>query len=294
MLLTMRAEAFDDPNYIFSPKWDGWRIQIHKQGERIEAYTKNGRNVTAKFPELEAVTRSILAHEAILDCEGICIRDGRSIFDDFQHRGQLSDKMKIVREASAHPATFVVFDILYDGEDLTGKPLWYRMERLAEIIDPSNVLLQTATVEVQGIALKKETEKRGWEGIVAKHRDSIYKPGTRSNQWAKIKNWQQIDTVILGYRRTPQFGLIVGLNFPTVQNKPVAVVEFGFKPEEKRAFLSVAKQLHTREEKGIQWIEPRLCCRVQYLERTERHHLRIVSFKGFLFDKLPEECKWVS
>lgn len=90
MLLTMANKAFDDENYIFEPKWDGWRILIHKQGDRIAAYTRQGNCVTRKFPELEAVHDAIQAESAILDCEGVCIRDGRSVFDDFAHRGRLT------------------------------------------------------------------------------------------------------------------------------------------------------------------------------------------------------------
>jgi len=90
------------------------------------------------------------------------------------------------------------------------------------------------------------------------------------------------------------FALIVGLQFPTASNKPVATVEFGFKPKEKRAFLEIAKQIHTAKDKRTQWIEPRLCCRIQFLERTDNHHLRMTSFKSFLFDKKADECLWVS
>jgi len=80
-----------------------------------------------------------------------------------------------------------------------------------------------------------------------------------------------------------------------MRNKPIAVVEYGLSPEEKQAFLRIAKQIHTAKDRnGIQWIEPHLCCRVQYLERTENHNLRIVTFKGFIFDKKPESCLWVS
>ena len=100
--------------------------------------------------------------------------------------------------------------------------------------------------------------------------------------------------MILAYRLDPQFALVVGLNFPMVPNKPVAVVEFGFKPEEKIAFREIAKQIHTHKLRNTQWVEPRLCCRIQYLERTETHHLRITSFKGFQFGMNPDECRWVS
>lgn len=295
MLLTMRYEAFDDENYIFEPKWDGWRILIHKQGDRIEAYTRRGNCVTRRFPELEAVRDAINAESAILDCEGVCIRDGRSVFDDFVHRGRLTQPQKIQRALSTHPVTFVAFNVLYaDGDVLTPKPLLARKDVLKSIVKRSDQLIATPYFEGNGIALKAETERRNWEGIVAKRADSVYQPGVRSEKWIKVKNWKQIDTVILGYRTETQFGLVVGLHFPTITNKPVAVVEYGMSPDEKMVFLMVAKDIHTDQRKGVQWIEPRLCCRVQYLEYTENHHLRTVSFREFQFNKDPNECRWVS
>lgn len=98
--------------------------------------------------------------------------------------------------------------------------------------------------------------------------------------------------VILGYRLQPRFGIIVGLHFPTMDNKPVATVEFGFSLDERVAFLAVVRQIHTVKDKHAQWVEPVLCARVQYLERTAFHNLRIVSFKGFLPGKNPDECRW--
>jgi bifunctional non-homologous end joining protein LigD len=294
MLATMRPDAFDDPEWIFEPKWDGWRLLIHKQGDRIEAYTRHGTNVTPRFPELQEAVRYIRAESAILDCEGICLRDGRSVFDDFAYRGRLQDGRKIFSAAKSHPATFVVFDVIYsNGHEHTHEPLLERKERLADIVEPTGVITPTMYVQGAGVILKKETEERNWEGIVAKRANSRYVFG-RSPDWLKVKNWKTIDTVILGYRKKPQFGLIVGAHFPTVHNKPIAVVEFGFRPEEKAAFLAIAKDLHTVKDKDCQWIEPVLCCRVQYLERTERHNLRIVSFRGFLPNKNPEDCVWAS
>lgn len=293
MTLALRYDVFDDDRYLYEPKWDGWRILIHKQSDRIEAYTRNGRIVTTKFPELSAAREAIRADTAIIDCEGVCIRDGRSIFDDFQFRGRLLNRRRITEAAATHPATFVAFDVLYaDGTDITGRPLTERKEILNAILAPSKVLVPTMGVRGEGIALKKETERLGWEGIVAKPLDSRYIMGVESSIWLKFKNWREIDCVILGYRLDPHFGLVVGINFPTVRNKPIAIVEWGFKPEERLAFLELAPQLHTHTEQNIQWIEPRLCCRVQYLERTELHYLRHVTFKGFVFDKRPEDCIW--
>jgi hypothetical protein len=58
---------------------------------------------------------------------------------------------------------------------------------------------------------------------------------------------------------------VVELYFVTIRNKLVAIVDYGTKPEEKKTFLAVAKQIHTRNDNGKQWIEPKLCCRIQYL-----------------------------
>ncbi len=70
--------------------------------------------------------------------------------------------------------------------------------------------------------------------------------------------------------------------------RPVACVEFGFKPNEKAAFRETAKQIVAKVERDMMWLEPRLCCKVQYLEKTTSGSLRIVSFKGFDYDKVPE------
>lgn len=126
---------------------------------------------------------------------------------------------------------------------------------------------------------------------LSKRKNSKYLLNTRSRDWIKIKNYKLIDTVILGYRTEPHFQLVVGVHFRTVKNKPVAVVEWGLNFEEKQAFLGIAKQLHLKKEKHTQWIEPKLCCRIQYQDRTDTHHLRNTSFKGFLFNKNPEDCK---
>lgn len=108
-----------------------------------------------------------------------------------------------------------------------------------------------------------------------------------------MKHGREIDTVILGYRTEPQFGLVVGLHFKTMRNKPVAFVEKGISEAELRAFLEIAGQIRTKTDQRTQWIEPRLCARVRYLDRMDRHELKMCQFQGFLFEKRPEDCFWV-
>ncbi|MCQ6558432.1 ATP-dependent DNA ligase [Paenibacillus mendelii] len=293
MLVTMGTQAFDANDWIFEPKYDGWRILIHKEGKRVEAFTRNGRNVTSKFPELRKAMDAIHAHTVILDGEGVCFRDDRTIFDDFAYRGRLSDPIKIEAARQTHPATFVIFDVLYASSDRRNELLLERKRILNEIVEPSQQFIPTMYVHEHGKRLSTLSVERDWEGIVAKRQDTTYITDIRTANWLKIKNFKMIDTVILGYRTVPTFALVVGLHFRTMRNKPVAVVEFGFTADERLAFLQTAEKIQTNYKDGTQYIEPVLCCKVKYLERTETHHLRTTSFKGFLFDKKPEDCWWL-
>jgi bifunctional non-homologous end joining protein LigD len=291
MIVSIGREPFDDERFIFEPKWDGWRIILHKQGTRIEAYTRNGKVVTDKFPELKEASRAITTHTAILDCEGIVLRDGRPVFDDFSYRGRISNSSRIRNAVNTHPATFVVFDVLYTDREHLKESLMIRKQRLHEIVSVTPIISPTMYIEAQGQALFNLTRERDMEGIVAKCKESKYYLDTKNPDWLKIKHFKAIDVIILGYRTNP-FGLVIGLNFRTVQNKPVGVVEFGFKPEEKQMFLGLAEQLHTVKDQKTQWIEPLLSCHIEYLERTDTHHLRTTVFRGFMFDKKPEDCMW--
>lgn len=289
MLLHMgnNEEINDNPEWIYDIKWDGWRILLHKQGDRVEAFTRHGNNVTAKFPELQDVGRSINEHAAIIDCEGVVLRNGVSVFDDFAYRGRLTNTSKIEQATITHPATFVAFDVLATDKTLTNKPLVERKEILSLIIEPSNSMLVTPSITGNGSSIFQITKDKGMEGIVGKRGNSTYKTNHRSHEWLKYKHFKIADVVILGYKENP-FTMLVGKQLSSGKYKPLANVEFGFKPEEKTAFREIAKQIVTKVERDMIWLEPRLHCKVQYLERTASGSLRIVSFKGFNFDKIPE------
>jgi len=289
MLLHMgnNKEIDDNPEWIYDIKWDGWRILLHKEGDRVEAYTRHGNNVTAKFPELQEVGRSIKEHTAIIDCEGVVLRNGVSVFDDFAYRGRLSNTSKIEQASITHPATFIAFDVLATDKPHTQQPLDQRKEILSTIIEPSNRLLVTPSIVGNGSNIFQLTKDKGMEGIVGKRSNSMYKNNHRSHDWLKYKHFKIADVVILGYKENP-FTMVVGTSNSNGNYKAIASVEFGFKPEEKTAFREIAKQIVTKVERDVMWIEPRLHCKVQYLEKTASGSLRIVSFKGFDFDKIPE------
>lgn len=289
MLLTMGKGPVNHPEHLYDIKFDGWRIVIHKQGNRIEAYTRQGNRVTNQFPELQDVLQHIKINTAILDCEGVVLRNGVSIFDDFQFRGRLKSRNKIEHAMETHPVTFVSFDVLATDKPLLKEPLIARRRILQEIVEPSNTIVTTPFIIGDGKKLYELTKEKGMEGIVEKPLNSLYHLDTRSKEWIKHKHFKRAKTVIMGYKENP-FTMIVGSSLRNGSVRPVASVEYGFKPEEKQAFRQIAKGIVMKKEKDVFWVEPMLCCEVQYLEKTENHNLRIVSFKGFQFDAKPEDC----
>jgi bifunctional non-homologous end joining protein LigD len=292
MIVSIGKEAFDDERFLFEPKWDGYRIQLHKQGDRLEAYTRSGQLVTYKFPELQEAVKHIDAKEAILDCEGICMRDGRPVFDDFAYRGRISLPSKIQRAQETHPATFVVFDVLQTTVSHMQEPLMRRKALLAQMVEASAAIAATMYVDTQGRALSELSKSQQLEGIVAKRKDSLYIPGALSPDWLKIKNWKTLDTVILGIRKKPPFALVVGVHFRTMRNKPVGTVELGFTMEDKERLWQLAEKLAAGEDAKTHWLEPVLCCRIDYLERNDLHQLRMTVFRGLLAEKRAEDCVW--
>ncbi|TDG00126.1 DNA ligase [Paenibacillus piri] len=292
-MLPVWGEApFDDGAFLFEPKWDGARMLLHKREGKLEAYTRSGMAVAAQFPELREAAGLIRANSAILDCEAICMRDGRPVFDDIMYRLRLGRSDKIAQAQRTKPAAWVVFDVLMSGDaQHLNEPLADRKRRLDELLLPGPVLIKTMYVENQGKPLFALTERQRMEGIVAKRKTSLYMPDTRSPDWLKIKHPQTIDTVILGYRNDP-FALIVGLHFRTVKNKPVATVEDGLLPEHRERLLDEIAGQPIRQEDGRYWVEPKLCCRIEYKDRTDAHQLRFTRFIAFVLDKKTDDCVW--
>ncbi len=117
----------------------------------------------------------------------------------------------------------------------------------------------------------------------------------KDGNWIELSNktWKYQNCVILGYTLRP-FELIVGAHFGDRDYKPLAKVKRGIHPEEMEAFVGVVDQIHLwKDRNGIQWIEPRLCCKIRYLDATDDDQLRIVNFEHFLIEFDPDDCQWV-
>jgi bifunctional non-homologous end joining protein LigD len=183
MLATRREEPFDDPDWVFEPKWDGVRaLAVCGEDTRIVS-VPGPEDVTADYPELHRLHDRVVALDAILDGEIVAFEDG--VPSDQALRERMNAGGEPDEQATREfPVAYIVFDVLFvDGNDLTGEPWERRREVLEELVVPSETLQLSPFTERDGVALFESAVEQGLPGIVAKRRSSIYQPGSRSGDW---------------------------------------------------------------------------------------------------------------
>ena len=211
-------KAFDDDAWWFEPKFDGIRSITPIATDATHLVTRNGRDVTDKYPELKMIHELVDQVNAVLDAEIVAFdEDGKNSFEALQQRMNLSNEREIKRISSKIPVALVAFDLLWlDGHDLTGLALEERRELLETIVEQDHRLQVVTHVEGGGKAFAEVARELGLEGVVAKRTGSKYQPGRRSPDWRKIKLTNTQDCVILGWTpgqggRSGTFGaLLVG------------------------------------------------------------------------------------
>ena len=170
-------------------KYDGVRCQLHRQGSRIELFSRDLKETTGAFPELvEAAPR--IGHDVLFDGEVLAHRDGRVLrFFELQHRlGRKKVDEELRREV---PVVLVIFDLLWlDGRTLLDEPLTTR-RKLLEGLGLEHPFLLARLEEATGTEhldrIFKETRERGNEGLMVKDPLSPYTPGRRGLAWLKLK-----------------------------------------------------------------------------------------------------------
>ena len=192
-------------------KYDGFRVQIHKDGDRVRMFSRNLEETTHMFPELiEGTLKQVKAKTAILDSEALAYQPESEEFLPFQETTKRRRKYRIEEMAKSLPLKAFVFDLLYvDGKSLIDKPLLERMEQLKKVVKPDSVLIPSPGEIVSDAkklqAILDDAISKGLEGLVVKRVDSLYEAGGRNFNWVKLKRHSAgelhdtIDCVILGY-----------------------------------------------------------------------------------------------
>jgi DNA ligase 1 len=194
------------------PKYDGFRVQIHRDGERVSIFSRNLENMTEMFPELVAAARLPAVTSVILDGEAIAYDPDSEEYLPFQETMGRRRKQGIEEFALRVPLRAFVFDVMYrDGSDLTSLPYEERLDIVNELVRGSDALVPAPLIRTDSAeVLTRElldNISRGLEGVVAKRLDSPYQAGARNFNWVKLKRNTSgqlndtIDVVLLGYYR---------------------------------------------------------------------------------------------
>jgi bifunctional non-homologous end joining protein LigD len=313
MLATLTEGAFDDPDWLYEIKWDGYRVEavVHPKGVRL--WTRNHIDAATYFPDLAGPADWITAREAIGDGEVVAFDpDGRPDFSLLQDRTGLRgleaatgrrspDGPRLTPdERRAIPLAYMVFDLLHlDGSSLLEVPLEERKRLLRRVIRPHPMVRYAAHVVGDGDAFVRAAAERGLEGVVAKRRASRYEPGKRSGDWLKIKLRREQEMVVAGWLpgkgSAGELGsLIVAVNADG-RLRHAGQVGSGFSATMRRQLLDALKPLQ-RDDSPLDpvprlpsppWVEPRIVIRAEFAEWTTDGLLRQAAFKGIEVGKEP-------
>jgi bifunctional non-homologous end joining protein LigD len=261
--------------FIFEPKLDGYRA-IARIGEGLTLTSRNGLDITGKFPGLDFST--VRAKQCALDGEIIAYDGaGNPDFDLL---------------ASGGSPVYVAFDILEkDGADLRRLPLTRRKAVLEEAVK-ENPTLQRIAYTADGERLWRMLKRRRIEGVVAKKADAAYVDGIRSDAWLKIKAVNSAECAIIGYTQKKRkiSSLALGL-YEGGRIVPVGKVASGLSDRLIEGLKPKLVRLETgNTAAGVRYVKPRYVAEVEYLKITSGRKLRAPVFKRLRSDKTPRQC----
>lgn len=313
-------------------KLDGFRIAVHKVGDKVQLFSRRLENTTHMFPEIvEAVRKNVRAKEIIFEGEALAYNETTGEFYPFQYTMQRKRKHGVAEMAAELPLRLFAFDILYlDGEDYTTKPYIERRKALEKVINEDGIsvaeVLVTDNVEELSKFFEKAVE-RGMEGLMVKDLNATYIAGARKFAWIKLKRSYRgeladtIDVVIVGYllgkgmRAAFKFGGLLCAVYDEKADmfRTIAKVGSGFKEEmmvklKKTLDEIVVKKKPARVDSLIEpdfWVQPKYVITVNADEITESplhtagrregkgYALRFPRMVGDIRDKKPEDATTV-
>ena len=196
---TSVAEALTKTGTPAALEWklDGIRIQAHRDGDKVVAYTRTLDDITNRVPEVVNAVLALDAQQVVLDGELIALRhDGRP--EAFQVTGSRTATRSATGPESV-PLTPYFFDILHqDGEDLIGLDGAARHERLSKLIPEEQRIPRLVTDDAEaGQAFFLDAVRRGHEGVMVKSLTVPYEAGRRGSGWVKVKQTHTLDLLVL-------------------------------------------------------------------------------------------------
>jgi bifunctional non-homologous end joining protein LigD len=303
MLAESASTPQTDPNWRYEPKLDGYRALAFIHNGKARLISRGGLDISAPYPTIIADLEQQAVDAMILDGELVAYgANGKPSFAALQKRAQLTTAKEIAAAERESRVAYVCFDLLhFAGLNLRTYPYCDRRRYLAQC------LLPTAHVQLVHVAADAEqlydaALALGFEGIMAKRKDSPYRPGKRSAAWLKIKATHTEEFVIGGYTQgrgsRHALGALVlgtwegdrlryvghvgsGLNEATIAALRPRLARLA----RKRHPFATKPDLH----RPTIWVEPKLVAEVTFQSRTPAGMLRAPVFVRLREDKRPDE-----
>src|SRR3954449_1900607 len=301
MLATLVRDPFDDPDWLFEIKWDGFRVEACVAGGETALFTRGGQDAKRYFGDILSPTDWLAADEAVIDGELVALDElGGSDFALLQ-RG-------IGGRSAAGGSTgltYQAFDLLrLDGVSLLDQPLEERKRQLAAILRPDPRVRYSEHVEGDGVAFFEAARDRRLEGIIAKQRRSPYLPGVRSSSWLKVKNRPEQELVVVGWTTGTGYATELAALLVAVNEGGELVyagkVGAGFNTQSRTELVkrlrpleaagpAVASPPRGRLLRETTWVRPELVIRADFAGWTGDGKVRQASYKGVELEKDPSD-----
>lgn len=278
-------------------KYDGERMQIHKNGDKVYIFSRRLENITYQFPDVvDIVRRHVKANKCIIEAEAVAFDPDTGEYRPFQELMQRKRKYEIEKKMLEIPVTLRVFDLIYlDGKSFIKVPFVERRRILEEIIIPSDYIKPSELIYPRDIKelwdyFMKAVEY-GFEGLIVKSTssDSVYQAGARGWLWIKLKRdyraelTDTLDLVVIGalYGRGRKGGLLSSFLMAVYDDeedvfKSVCKVGTGFKDEDIAQMNQLLKPLLTNKKPARvvanmdvdYWVMPQIVLEITAAEIT--------------------------
>ncbi|WP_025146670.1 DNA ligase D [Pedobacter jeongneungensis] len=301
MLATLVDEPFDDPNWQYEVKWDGYRALAFINKGKVELFSRNNKSFNEKFYPIYDLLNEWKIN-VVLDGEILVLNDkGISNFGSLQNWRSEADGELV----------FYVFDILwYEGKNLMELPLDERQAILNDVLPNDDDRVRLGKVfKASGVDFFDAAQRMGLEGIIAKKTDSTYAPDRRSKEWLKIKVHKRQEVVIAGFTKNADTSksfssLLLGV-YEKGKLQYVGKVGTGFSDKLQKTMMEQFKPIIVDKspfesipdvnkpsrfrpnppKAKATWLKPELVCEVAFTEVTEDGVFRHPSFQGMREDK---------